>query len=158
MSTLTDPLDDAQTALIDLLWYQFIKTDGRFPNFAWVDYRLAEQGLDAAQIIGGLPFVGPDGRNRYSAVWVEHIGARPPEGTSVCLTMAGLYHLQTHTRSIITGVLDLARAAKNARRLIADHPNGTPDVSVKLSDVLGESRSSLIVPVGAVAEHEWLAM
>jgi hypothetical protein len=159
MSTLTNPLDDAQTTLINLLCYQFVTADGRFPNFGWVDYHLAEQGLDAAQIIGGLPSVGPAGRNRYSPVWAEHIGARPQEESQVCLTMAGLYHVRGHAMSVITGVLEFARAARNARRLIADHPNSTPDVSVKLSDVLGKRRDSrLFVPIGAVAEHEWLAI
>ena len=161
MSTLMDPLDEAQKTLIDLVWSQFEKA-AQFPVFNWVEYQMRERGYDAAEVIGGLPSIGrPDTRGRYGAIWMDSAGSIPQPGDRVCLTMAGLYHTKARevVGGIASGVLAFLRGMSAARAQIANHPFDVPDLCASLNETLsGVDDRQYLAAVGTIAEHEWLAM
>jgi hypothetical protein len=159
VSTLLDPLDEQQTALVQLVWSQFAGT-ARFPKYQWVAHMMRLQGYNAAEAIGSLPSVGiPEVRGRYSAIWTTDLGGFYQPGNEVCLTMAGLYHLkEPGAMQVIGGVLEYARALSTAQDRIADHPFDLPEVHVSLTEAVHGGNELFAPAVGAVAEHEWPAM
>jgi len=75
--------------------------------------------------------------------------------------MTGLYHTKAREAvgGIVSGVLAFLRGVSSARAQIASHPFDVPDIRVSLNDTLsGVDNKVYLAAVGAIAEHEWLAM
>lgn len=157
MSILMSPLDDNQQHLIEELWNVFLG-NRRFPIFSWVNDMALRAGYDAAEVINGLPAIRlPGVRGEYRAVWTTDAGPVPNAGSTVSLTMAGLYHVRDDAEQTINGVLGYMRKLKAARVEIRNHLFDVPALTVRLSDAMsGYGLSHLADVVGQIAEAEWL--
>ena len=158
MSTLLDPLDVQQQALVDLIWPHF-KKKAQFPKYQWVEYMMRRMGHNAAEAINTLASVGTSARSRYSAIWTSTIGEIPQADEDVRLTMAGLYHIDDPVAmGVIGGVLEYARALSKAQDLIADYPFGGYSPQVFLRQAVQSENVMFIKAVGAIALHESVIM
>jgi len=95
MSSLLDPLDGDQWKLLDIVWRQFIADQGaRWPVFSYVDFQMRAHGLDAFEVMSGLPSIGRSlYHGGYRAAWSPTPGGTPRDEDIVYLTMGGLFHI-----------------------------------------------------------------
>lgn len=163
MTNLMEPLEDPQLQLLNIVWPLFIERQ-RFPVFNYVDYKMRQSGLDAGEVIDSLPSIQYGGvRGRCSAIWTQWAGSGSARQSDspVCLTMAGLYHIDDHAKMpIIHALLSYLRSLSAAQVQIADHPFDVPRINLGLKQALTADGVDLaIIPWAAeVAQHEWLAM
>jgi hypothetical protein len=158
VSTLMDPLDDAQSTLVSLLWQVFVSRH-EFPVYNWVEDVMRRRGHDAAETIGGLPSIGKAGqRARYSAVWTNDADHVVQADSRVSLTMAGLFYADNQASAAVAdGVLKYMRAMYNARAEIQNHLFDVPILTISLHEALADSHPQHVAMVGAVAEREYIA-
>ena len=161
MAGMLDPLDDAQRALVDLVWARFA-TAGKFPQYFYVDYCMRQRGFQAEAVLKSFPVVGSDLRaDGYRAVDWWHNGPTPNPDGPVRLTIAGLHHVHSDASALICrGLLAYIRSAGEARARILDSPFEKPDLEVDLREVLRESGEGKGVEdqIGLIAGQEWPAL
>ncbi|MET8847611.1 hypothetical protein [Amycolatopsis sp. NPDC004625] len=158
MIDLTEPPDDAQRALLSIVWPLFAK-HRQFPVFRYVEIRMRKLGMDAFQVLESFPSIGINGyRGRYGAVWTEwRGGAHPLPESPVCLTMAGLYHLDDEAKPIINIVLTYLRTLSTRSEVLAEqNPFGVVEAPVTIDEVFKSQNFDLefIPSVAAIVEHE----
>lgn len=163
MSSLLDRLDSDQWKLLDIVWRQFIgDPDARWPVFSFVDFHMRAHGLDAFDIMSGLPAIGREFyAGGYRAAWSPTRGSRPVRKDHVYLTMAGLYQIcDPRAADIGAAVLAYLDQMTEARKAFGDNPFSTPDVDVGLREALVASDASVTtLPwAAAICVHEWPGM
>ena len=160
MTGMLDPLDEAQRALVDLVWARFAEA-GEFPKYVYVDYCMRQRGYQAEAVLRSFPVLGHHlVNNGYRAVGWWHSGSIDPDGP-VRLTMAGLHHVHSDGSALICrGLLAYIRAAGQARSRIVDSPFEKPDLEVDLRDVLRETGEGKGVEdqIALIADQEWPAL
>ncbi|SED11475.1 hypothetical protein SAMN05216489_02554 [Streptomyces sp. 3213] len=161
MVDLMETPDDAQQALIEIIWAIF-RDQGRFPLYSYVQSRMKASGFDPAEALTSLPTVTfQPVLGRYRAVDFDAGGGTAQPESPVYLTMAGLYHVLkwdgNAVMPIISVLLDWATAMGRARERYAESPFEVPDVSVSWDEAQTSTEASpdLALRVLAIAEHEW---
>ncbi|WP_326806072.1 hypothetical protein OIE49_36695 [Streptomyces sp. NBC_01788] len=157
MSSLTDPLDEAQQFLIDTVWSIFSE-HARFPSFFYVDYVMGREGYDATATLNSFPAVGTVLTHRYRAVGWWGTDIRPDREGPVFLTMAGLYHVDDESMADKLGRYLLAFMAKcsGAQRAILQSPFTMPPVDLHLPDYAKEiGAEPYLKHLEEVARREW---
>lgn len=161
--TLTDPLDEGQQALINLVWEVFAKHH-EFPKFFYVDHcmRRRDPKQDAITILRSFPAVGTQtpGSRSYRAVgWAGEAWAHPDNDGLVWLTFAGLVHVHDNPLkdAVSSGFLAFLQEMTRAQDAILDSPFTMPDIDVDLyTATKAAGIGQTYVPhIAAMAEREW---
>ncbi|MFJ9117448.1 hypothetical protein ACIRJO_18040 [Streptomyces sp. NPDC102394] len=158
MPDLTDPLDDAQQCLVDLLWSTFVE-HGEFPKFFYVNHHMRHRGHNTIAVLNSFPAVGTVLTHRYRAVGWWGADHNPDNDGLVFLTLAGLYHVRHDPaaeiirRSLLVFMRDLAQA----QDAILDSPFNMPNVDVELATSVKQvdAEGAYIGHAAAIAEREW---
>jgi hypothetical protein len=163
MSSLLDPLDSDQWKLLDIVWRQFIDDpDARWPVFSFVDFQMHTHGLDAFDIMSGLPSIGRTVyHGGYRAAWSATAGGPPRDNDVVYLTMAGLYQISdVRAAEVGAAVLAFLDQMSDARAAFGENAFNVPDVNVGLREALVASGVGVTkMPwATAIANHEWPGM
>jgi hypothetical protein len=163
MSSLLDPLDSDQWKLLDIVWRQFIgDPDARWPVFSFVDFQMRAHGLDAFDVMSGLPSIGRTlYQGGYRAAWSPTAGGPPKDDDVVYLTMAGLYQISdTRAAEVGAAVLAYLDQMTDARAAFGENPFNAPNVNVELRQALVASGVGVTgMPwAAAIAKHEWPGM
>src|SRR5271166_5767647 len=145
MSTLLDPLDTDQWKLLDIIWRQFIgDPEARWPVFSYVDFHMRVHGLDAFNVMSGLPSIGREYGSGYRAAWSPTAGGPPRDTDVVYLTMAGLHHISdVRAGEIGAALLAYLGQMTEARAALGESPFSVPDVQVELREALVASGAGI---------------
>jgi hypothetical protein len=162
VSILLDPLEEDQAKLLNMVWMAFKGGDALWPYYSYVEYHMRKLGMDARDVLGGMPTIGKAFyHGGYAPVGYTSSGGIPTDDSLVYLTMAGLFHVRDHSAMPIIGaVLAYLRHMTRAREAIGKSPFEVPDVTVTLRDALkAEEIDEQVLPfAAAIAEHEWPGM
>lgn len=164
MVDLMEAPDDAQQALIEIVWAVFHDHD-KFPLHSYVERRMKARGFDLAETLASFPAVTFQMvLGRYRAVDFEASGGIAQMDSPVYLTMAGLYHVLKWDGSavmpIISAFLNWASAAGRARERYAQSPFEVPDVDVSWNAVQAatDTNPEISERVLMLAKREWPGM
>ncbi|MGW3635628.1 hypothetical protein ACWD7F_36860 [Streptomyces sp. NPDC005122] len=160
MSSLTDPLDEAQQCLIDIVW-STLWNHSQWPAFFYVEYQMRQNGYDdAVAVLNSFPTAGTLLTRRYRAVgwWgADHL---PDTEGRVFLTMAGLYHVgngREATKVVADSLLGFMSECNRARDGISKSPFTMPNIEVSLEKYAEKENWAPMQEklVAAVANQEW---
>ena len=93
MSTLLQPLNEAQLKLLELI--AITQQDYHAaPTWSYIEHEFDRIDMDAAEVLSSLPFVGSlrPGSRHYGLVWTD--SNIPMPSAKVYLTVAGRHHVQ----------------------------------------------------------------
>ncbi|MFE2578947.1 hypothetical protein [Streptomyces sp. NPDC059378] len=158
MSSLTDPLDEAQQRLVDIVWSTFAE-HGKFPAFFYVEYLMRRDGHDAVAVLNSFPSVGTVLTHRYRAVGWWGADHNPDREGPIPLTMAGLYHVHDAPKAmkINDTLLAFMRECSRAQEAILRSPFTLPTVAVSLDKCVKMTglAPGCVELLAEVAKHEW---
>jgi hypothetical protein len=118
--TLLDRPSEQGLVLIRTIANGYGLASGVWPNWQWVKYRLWREGLDAEEILRGLP----SWKHGYRAVRAGGLGQVPGDGDPVSLTVYGMAHaVDPATDRLLAGFLESVRLAAVLERSIQPSPN-----------------------------------
>ncbi|MGW6391241.1 hypothetical protein ACWFR1_12230 [Streptomyces sp. NPDC055103] len=161
MTGLTEPLDDAQQFVIDLLWSTFAEHQ-QFPTYFYVNYRMRQQGHDTVAVLNSFPAAGAVLTHKYRAVRWWGADHNPDDSGPVSLTLGGLHHVRDDPAAEVIGLglLALMRDISRAQEAILSSPFNVPDISVSLDDSVKEidGAQDYLPHMGVIADHEWPGM
>jgi hypothetical protein len=122
--------------LVELVASTFLGTPGTWPVFDYLDAEFEGEGLDAVEVLDGLP---RDPSGSYAAVSCPHLaGNRPSPDATVSLTVLGMYHSdQVHSTwpSFVPDFLALIRALAAFRKAFPRTPTTPRDVAISGEEV-----------------------
>jgi hypothetical protein len=156
--SLTAPPSEEPALLLDIVWRPFTAT-GKWPTWQYVQYQLAEQGIeDPLRVFRSFARVS-DG---YGAVWTDGAGTYPHGGSHVGLSVAGLRNVAEAEPLVSTFIRTLQLFASRYRSLVPDPYNETEirvtqqDVLELLADRAGDAatKSLIVDAVRLVIEKE----
>ncbi len=164
MNPLREPLNDAQTALLRVV-YQPFETNGLWPYWQYADIKLDEMGYDAAAALASLPVAGSRGAGSrsYELTWRQDSHREPGHDTPVCLTVAGLRRLP-EASDLVDAYFAVLRLLIEQQRKLIPEPRKIVEATVP-SAVIGEhvfpaagvpgsQRALLLEKVREVLAHE----
>ncbi|MGW0965801.1 hypothetical protein, partial [Streptomyces sp. NPDC002516] len=158
MSSLADPLDEAQQRLVDIVWSTFAE-HGRFPAFFYVEYLMRLDGHDAVAVLNSFPSVGTLLTHPYRAVSWWGTDHNPDRAGPVPLTMAGLYHVRDDSmaKEINDALLAFMRECSQAQEAILRSPFTLPTTAVRLDEYVKTANLApgYVERLAEVAKHEW---
>ncbi|MFE1551753.1 hypothetical protein [Streptomyces sp. NPDC058718] len=158
MTALTDPLDDAQQFLVDLLWSTFAEHK-QFPHFFYVNHLMRIEGHDAVTVLHSFPTMGTLLTPRYRAIGWWGPDHNPDANGPVYLTLAGLYHVADDPMAdaIGSGLLTFIRDIAQAQNAILDSPFKMPEISVNLDSSMERvvGVQNYVQHMALIAQHEW---
>lgn len=158
MTGLTDPLDEAQQLLVDLVWSTFAEHQ-QFPKFFYIDHCMRRRGHDPVTVLNGFPSVGTQLTHRYRAIGWWGADHNPDTDGPVYLTIAGLHHVHDDpvADSIGRGLLAFMREITHVQDAILDTPFSMPNIDVDLRTAVKQTVSGqeYVQHIAEIAEREW---
>ncbi|MFC9489722.1 hypothetical protein ACFTZM_27000 [Streptomyces hydrogenans] len=158
MTGLTDPLDEAQQFMIDLVWSTFAE-HGEFPKFFYVKHHMRQRGHNAVTVLNSFPSVGTVLTHRYRAIQWWGPDHNPDADGTISLTLAGLHHVRDdHAADVVgRGLLAFMQKIAQAQDAILSSPFKMPDTSVGLSDAVKPigGAQDYLRHMTVIAEREW---
>ncbi|WP_405537511.1 hypothetical protein OG787_32295 [Streptomyces sp. NBC_00075] len=158
MTGLTDPLDDAQQYLVDLVWSTFVE-HGEFPKFFYVNHLMRRRGYNTVAVLNSFPALGTVLTHPYRAVGWWGTDHNPDNDGLVYLTIAGLYHIHDDPAAevISRGLLVFMRELTRAQDAILDSPFTMPDVDIDLATAVKQAdvEGGHVGKMAVIAEREW---
>lgn len=159
MTGLTDPLDEAQQLLVDLVWSTFAEHQ-EFPKFFYIDHFMRRRGHDAVTVMNSFPSVGGHLTTRhYRAIGWWGTDRNPDNDGQVYLTIAGLHHVKDDpvADSVSRGLLAFMRDMTHAQDAILDSPFTMPDIRVDLRTAMkhADVEQGYVQHIAGIADREW---
>ncbi|MFB8402225.1 hypothetical protein [Streptomyces sp. NPDC055912] len=158
MTGLTDPLDEAQQFMIDLVWSTFTE-HGEFPKFFYVNHHMRKQGHDTVAVLNSFPAVWTTMTRRYRAVGWWGADHNPDADGTISLTLAGLHHVRDdHAADVVSrGLLTFMQQIAQAQDAILKSPFEMPDTSVNLGEAVQGigGAQDYVRHMAVIAEREW---
>ncbi len=128
MTLLSARPDELTLALIRAVAQGFRESGGEWPIWQYVDFRLAEKGIDGEQAYLGVP----SWEYRYRPIWSSGSGAVLQPGEVISLTAHGLHHSEDEAMAQLGRAFVGALRYATRRRLDLE-PNPTSMLDVRLS-------------------------
>lgn len=140
MATVLDPLTPAQQRLVEIVSEVFLR-EQRWPFFAYVEWIMDQEGLDANAVLASFPTSVPlYGTGPYRAIWTDTgLPDRPVKLTILGIYRSELLHRSPQYPPIETTFFSVLRYFINLYRSFRPSPFEVPVVEAK-----GEELSQLL--------------
>lgn len=157
MSTLLQPLNEAQLKLLELIAITQ-QNHCAPPTWSYIEHEFDRIDMDAAEVLSSLPFVGTlrQGSRHYGLVWFDT--NIPIPNTKFYLTIAGRHHVQGIEQKNTEAFVILLKALVTARLNTPMSPTEVQTIYATRQELRNYIPSSCIDPLFESSALEQVAV